>query len=102
MLTRRASTHGHLHLSLIYRRLEPTHVLWRHGLRRSICHRLLTRLHLWRLLILLLRSEVFARHSENEAIRAAVPVLANILQLRLRSYRRLLVISIGLVSLHRY
>lgn len=72
MFAGRTTTHWHLHLALVDRRLKPLRVLRRNGLHRSAIHShghgLLARWQLPGVIVLVLRSRFLTRNAENEPV----------------------------------
>jgi hypothetical protein len=92
--------HGHVNLSLVERRLEPPHILGRNRLHRPVRHGLLTGLHLSRVFVLLLATNLFSRHAEDKTICRATLIMSHVSKVRLRSNCNFLVMLVRLMSLH--
>ena len=73
-----ATVHRHIHLSLVGRRLESPHVFRRNRLDWPIRHGLLTRLHLSRIIVLLLRTNLFSRHTKDKTVHRATLIMPHI------------------------
>lgn len=95
-----AAVHRHIHLSLVDRRLESPHILGRNRLDRPVRHGLLTRLHLSRVIVLLLRANLFSRHAKDKAVYCATLVMPHVPQIWLRSDCAFLVMCVRLMPLH--
>jgi hypothetical protein len=107
MLAWRTTVHRHVHLSLIDRRLEPPHILRRNRLYWPVSHGLLTGLHLsriivllTRIIILLLRMDLFSRNPEHKTAHCATLIMPHIPEVWLRSDRSFMVMLIRLMPLH--
>jgi hypothetical protein len=100
VLARRTAVHRHIHLSLIDRRLESAHVLRRNRLYRPVRHGLLTRLHLSRIIVLLLSTDLFSRHAEHKAVHRATLIMPHVPEIWLRSNCGFMVMLVRLMSLH--
>lgn len=80
---RRTSTHRHLHLPWVYRRLVFPHIFRGRRLRRSVTHGLLTRRSLLSVVVLWGRADLLAGHTEDKAIRYLIATLTGAGQIRL-------------------
>jgi hypothetical protein len=100
VVARRTAVHRHIHLSLIDRRLESAHVLRRNRLYWSVRHGLLAGLHLSRIVVLLLRTNLFSRHAEDKTIHRTTLIMPHIPKVWLRSNSGFMVMLVRLMSLH--